>query len=214
MRFHFCITASLLLGCIHTQNAQAASLWEHSGSTVSLVADGKNRQFSYEEPRPGMVEAGAHLGSLLFTGKSVNGHYVGTAYIFNLSCGQIPYQVSGPILDNYERVVLRGNAPRVDSDCNIVGYVADTLEFSFLKSAKTTPNVLKSYAGIIPAPLTKGALLKVVNIRTNDVLHMKEYPTEESRVIHMIPPNGTGIVYMGETQGQWVFVQYERMRVG
>jgi hypothetical protein len=31
-------------------------------------------------------------------------------------------------------------------------------------------------------------------------------------LIDMIPPDGTGIVYMEETQGQWVFVQYERMR--
>src|ERR1700730_13458059 len=123
MHLHFCITASLLLGCIHAQNGQAASLWEHNGSTVSLVADGENRQFSYEEPRPGMVDAGAHLGSVLFTGKSLNGSYVGTAYIFNAHCGQIPYQVSGPILARHERVVLKGQAPRLDSDCNIVGYV-------------------------------------------------------------------------------------------
>jgi hypothetical protein len=140
------ITASLLLGCIHAQNAQAASLWEHNGSTVSLVADGENRQFSYEEPRPGMVEAGAHLGSVLFTGKSLNGSYVGTAYIFNAHCGQTPYQVSGPILDRHERVVLKGQAPRLDSDCNIVGYVSDILEFSLFKSAISWATQIKTVA--------------------------------------------------------------------
>jgi hypothetical protein len=210
MHLHFCITASLLLGCIHAQNGQAASLWEHNGSTVSLVADGENRQFSYEEPRPGMVDAGAHLGSVLFTGKSLNGSYVGTAYIFNAHCGQIPYQVSGPILARHERVVLKGQAPRLDSDCNIVGYVSDILEFSLFKSAKTTPNVLRGYAGITQAPLNKEDNLKVINIRANDVLKMREYPTEDSRVIDIIPPDGTGIVYMGETHGPWVFVRYER----
>ena len=29
-------------------------------------------------------------------------------------------------------------------------------------------------------------------------------------IIDIIPPNATGIVYLGETQGQWIFVQYER----
>jgi hypothetical protein len=172
------------------------------------VADGENRQFSYEEPRPGMVEAGAHLGSVLFTGKSRNGSYVGTAYIFNSHCGQIPYQVRGPILDRHERVVLKGQAPRVDSDCNIVGYVSDILEFSLFKSAKTTPNVLRSY--VTPAPLNKAANLKVVNKGANDILTIREYPTEDSRVIDIIPPDGTGIVYMRETHGPWVFVRYER----
>jgi hypothetical protein len=217
MRFHFCITASLLLGCIHAQNAQAASLWEHNGSTVSLTADGSTREFHYDQPRPGMLQAGARPGSLLFTGKSVNGHYVGTANIFNSHCGQIPYQVSGPILDHHERVVLKGQAPRLDSDCEIVGYFSDTLEFSHLKSAKATRDVLKGHAEITPAPLNKGANLRVVNVGTNDVLHMKEYPTENSHVIQFIPPDGTGIVYQGYTQEQWVgytheqwvFVQYE-----
>jgi hypothetical protein len=210
MRFHFCVTAFLLLGCIHPQNAQAASLWEHNGSTVSLVADGENRQFRYEEPRKGMVEAGAQSGSLLFTGKSLNGRYVGSAYIFDSRCGQIPYRVSGPIHDHHERVVLKGQAPRLDSDCQIVGYFSDTLEFSYLKSATAAPDVLKSYAGINPAPLNKGATLNVKNVKTNDVLKMREFPTDNSPVIDIIPPDATGVVYLGESQGQWVFVRYER----
>jgi hypothetical protein len=79
---------------------------------------------------------------------------------------------------NHERVVLNGQAPRLDSDCQIVGYFSDTLEFSYLKSAKATPNALNSYAGISPAPLNKGATLIVKNVTTNDVLKMREYPTD------------------------------------
>jgi hypothetical protein len=59
-------------------------------------------------------------------------------------------------------------------------------------------------------PLANGANLRVVNKGANDILTMRESPTEESRGIHMIPPDGTGIVYQGSTEGQWVFVQYER----
>jgi hypothetical protein len=116
------------------------SLWEHNGSTVFLTAEGSNREFHYAKPRPGMLRAGAHPGSLLFSGKAVDGKYVGTAYIFNPYCGAIPYEVNGSILDNYRRVVLRGHAPSLDSDCNIVGHVPETLEFSYLKIAKITPN--------------------------------------------------------------------------
>jgi hypothetical protein len=80
------------------------------------------------------------------------------------------------------------------------------------RMAGTTPDVGGTRAALETPPLIKGANLKVVHKGANDILTMKEYPTEESRVVHMIPPDGTGIVYMGETQGQWVFVQYERMR--
>jgi hypothetical protein len=97
-----------------SQNAHSASseptLWDHNGSVVYLVAKGSSREFYYKEPRQGMLEAGAHAGSLLFQGNAENGRYVGTAYIFHRNCEQFPYQVSGPILDNYERVVLMGQS--------------------------------------------------------------------------------------------------------
>jgi hypothetical protein len=126
--------------------ANSASLWEHNGSTLYLIADGATRQFHYNAPRAGMRQAGARPGALLFTGRSINGRYVGTAYIFNRRCGQLPYQVSGPILDNYERVVLTGQAPRVDAYCNILGSYTDILEFSLLQSGRTVPNVSSTYA--------------------------------------------------------------------
>jgi hypothetical protein len=114
------------------------SLWDHNGSIVYLVADGALREFRYQEPRPAIQEAGARPGSLLFKGRSVNGRYIGTAYIFNRRCGQIAYEVGGPILDNFERVVLQGQAPRVGVDCVSRGYVADTLEFKLVKPAEVS----------------------------------------------------------------------------
>ena len=143
----------------------------------------------------------------------VNGHYEGTAYLFSSDCGPIPYQVSGPILDNYRRVVLRGEAPLRDSDCNIIGYRSDRLEFSFLETTtattrRTIPDVHETHASL--PPLTNGANLRVVNIGANDILKMRVDATENSPVVHVIPPNGTGIVYLGHTQKQWVFIQYER----
>jgi hypothetical protein len=83
-----------------------------------------------------MVEAGAQAGSLLFQGQTKNDRYFGTAFIFDRRCGRFPYQVSGPILDNYTRVKLTGQAPRIGGNCRIQGHLTDTLEFTLLKSSE------------------------------------------------------------------------------
>jgi hypothetical protein len=113
-------------------NAPQRTLWNHNGSVMYLVANGASREFYYDQPRPGMVEAGARPGSLLFRGQYIDGQYVGTAYIFNRTCGQFAYEVGGPVLDGYRRVLMRGNAPRVDSNCKVFDHVADALEFSLI----------------------------------------------------------------------------------
>jgi hypothetical protein len=136
------------------------SLWEHNGSTVYLLADGANREFHYDQPRPGMLEAGAQSGSLLFTGRSVGGRYVGT----------------GPdIRDSY------AYAPPPSWN---------------------------------PGQLLSGTELVVVNIGPNDVLHIREYATDNSSIVGFIPPDARGITYLGESQGQWIFVRYEDQAEG
>jgi hypothetical protein len=52
----------------------------------------------------------------------------------------------------------------------------------------------------------------VVNVGANDVLKVREYATDNSRVIDIIPPDADGVIYLGETQGQWIFVQYDRSK--
>jgi hypothetical protein len=56
--------------------------------------------------------------------------------------------------------------------------------------------------------LTKGAELEVVNIEPNDVLNIREYATPKSRIVDIIPPNSRGVIYLGESQGDWIFVRY------
>ena len=81
-----------------------------------------------------MLEAGAHPDSLLFSGQINNGQFAGTAYVFNAQCGQVPFEVKGPILENGGRVALTGQAPRVGRNCQASGYYTSTLEFRLLKS--------------------------------------------------------------------------------
>ena len=80
-----------------------------------------------------MLDEGVRPGALLFRGQSNNNRYLGTAFIFNSRCGPLPYQVSGPILDNSERVLLTGRAPQVGPDCSVSNYVDDVLEFRLIK---------------------------------------------------------------------------------
>jgi hypothetical protein len=112
------------------------TFWDHNGSIVYLVANGSVREIYYQKPRPGMLEAGAHPDSLLFRGQINDGQFSGTAYLFNPHCGQVPFAVKGPILDNGERVVLTGQAPRLGRNCQAYGEYTSTLEFKLLKTTE------------------------------------------------------------------------------
>jgi hypothetical protein len=117
------------------ERSRPPSLWAHNGSTVYLVAQGTSREFHYEQPRAGMTEAGARSGTLLFKGVTREGNYEGIAYIFKHGCNPVPYQVSGPILEDGRRVLMRGQAPKLNVHCQITGYIADNLEFTLLAAA-------------------------------------------------------------------------------
>jgi hypothetical protein len=129
----------------------APSTWDHNGSVMVLLESGASREFHYQTPRPGMMEAGARSGSLLFRGRLDNGQYSGTAYIFNPRCGPIPFQVTGTALDNDERIVLTGQAPLVGRNCRTSGSFTSTLEFKRLNpTAATAPQ--QQLEGAMPAP--------------------------------------------------------------
>jgi hypothetical protein len=145
--------AALAMPSITKAQTSDISSWDHNGSVVYLVANGESRQFFYSQPRAGMLEAGVRPDSLLFTGKSIDGRYVGMAYIFNKRCGRFGYQVSGPILDDYRRVLLRGQAPRIGPNCRIQGYITDTLEFTLSQSHATSGNATNRGVKLPPTML-------------------------------------------------------------
>jgi hypothetical protein len=120
----------------HAQTQTASpepTTWDHNGSVMYLVENGSSREFHYQKPRPGMLEAGVRPGSLLFRGQVDNGQYAGTAYIFNPHCGAISFQVKGQVLDNDERIMLTGQAPQAGRNCRIYGSYTNNLEFRRLK---------------------------------------------------------------------------------
>jgi hypothetical protein len=95
--------------------------WMHNGSVLCLIAGGDLRAFFYHKPRPGMIQAGVKPGDLLFSGRATGMRYIGTAYLFKRRCGKFDYEVQGDILDNYHRVRMYGQAPKVDDNCKIIG---------------------------------------------------------------------------------------------
>ena len=125
--------------CCTSANAQtqttSPAIWDHNGSVMYLAESGSSREFHYQKPRPGMLEAGARPGSLLFRGQVDNGQYSGTAYIFDPRCGAIPFQAKGPVLDNDERIILTGQMPKVGRNCRTYGSYTGNLEFRRLKPA-------------------------------------------------------------------------------
>lgn len=128
------VALQLVIVCRTSTHAQTqtappgSTIWDHNGSVMYLVANGSSREFYYQKPRPGMLDAGARPGSLLFRGEINNGQYLGTAYIFNPHCGPIPFEVKGPVLDD-QRIVLTGQAPRVGQNCQTYGSYTSNLEF-------------------------------------------------------------------------------------
>jgi hypothetical protein len=158
-----------------TATATETTLWDHNGSVMYLIANGLSRQFYYKKPRPGMLEAGAHADSLLFRGQIKDGQFSGTAYIFNLHCGQVPFDVKGPILDNNEMVVLTGQAPRVGRNCQTYGYYTSNLEFKLLK----TTDVAQSAAPAITtqAPTVEESKPKVPSSGAGEPKPSAQQPT-------------------------------------
>jgi hypothetical protein len=143
-RVAFAILSTLFVNtCAYAQVPDASperTMWDHNGSVMYLIANGSSREFFYEKPRPGMLEAGAETGSLLFRGEVSNGQYSGTAYVFNPKCGQVPFNVKGSILDSGERIVLTGPAPRVGRNCQAYASYSSTLEFRLLKPVADSPS--------------------------------------------------------------------------
>jgi len=160
-RFCGAVVVAVLLATMTMAQAQSpSSLWGHNGSIVRLIANGGSREFVFEQPRPGMIDEGATEGSLLFRGQAVKDRYEGTAFVFKAGCGPVPYRVSGGFEEDYTRLLLRGQVPRIKANCQVQEYVADTLVFSLVAGAAPRPASNKPLselqARLIAATILKG----------------------------------------------------------
>ena len=90
------------------------------------------------------------LGRFYSAAMSNGGEYSGTAYFFNPHCGPIPFEVKGPSLEDEERIVLTGQAPRVGGNCRTYGSYTSNLEFRRSKSDEANQTQAKT-ATVAPA---------------------------------------------------------------
>ena len=180
----FAVAAIVLSATVAVALPEPA-IWDHNGSVMYLVANGSSREVYYQKPRPGMLDAGARPGSLLFRGEVNNGQYSGTTYIFNLHCGPIPFEVKGPILDDDKRIVLTGEAPRVDRNCRTYGSYTSNLEFRRLKPNEAAQSQEPLAAAKQPAT---GVLKPEVPSRNGD-----ELPTVKSETLVAAKDSAAGV---------------------
>ena len=131
-------TATSFLAVLHSSSglSQPSSIWTHNGSLMSLDLAGGQLQFVYVQPRPGMIDAGARSGSLLFDGRLQGAHISGVARIFSWQCGQFPYQVEGEVSNDGTHITLKGSKPRVErTTCSQKGSTPDVLNFDLQSGA-------------------------------------------------------------------------------
>lgn len=114
------------------ESVGSASLWDHNGSTMVLISDGKRRKFYYDAPREGLVAQGVHNGTLLFEGTRQGNKYIGTAYRFSSGCAPIGFSVDGDVVNEHE-VIVRGRAPN-RRNCRTTGYSDSTLRFTYTRT--------------------------------------------------------------------------------
>ena len=109
--------------------ASTGAVWLHNGSTMRLEANGAERRFVYDTPRPGMIAAGVKRGDVLFEGRRDGNVYAGSAAIFSRRCGRLTFPVRGSVASDQRSVTLEGQAPQVADDCSVRGHRADSLTF-------------------------------------------------------------------------------------
>ena len=112
----------------------ADSCWNHNGSVMRLQAQGNQRWFSYEEPRPVLRNAGVRRGTLLFNGRKSGNWYSGTARRFSKYCPGDPvkYFVEGPVRSDQLKVTLNGRR-EISRQCVPTGQWAnDTLVCTYM----------------------------------------------------------------------------------
>lgn len=134
------VAATLLFSSQAHASACSLDRYMHNGSVMDVqVCDGGQLTISYAQPRPGMAQAGARAGSLLFDGtEAANGFISGQSRLFSARCGVVTYPVSGSRQGN--AIVLNGTAPIRGQGCQIVRHRQDNLVFSLLGGGAPGPN--------------------------------------------------------------------------
>jgi Flp pilus assembly protein TadD len=121
-------------GAAAAPSAVAPTIWDFKGSRVALKAEGIDRRFYYDTPRPELWISGIAAGTLLFEGREDGKQYTGKMFAFSHKCGTRSYDVNGPVADSplEAKITLSGQRPQLDANCRPTGnFQSDVLVFSY-----------------------------------------------------------------------------------
>jgi hypothetical protein len=137
MKIRRLATLALLLACrMSAAHSQQLSNWTHNGSIMALTFQGDEIRITYIQPRTGMSQAGARVGSLLLNARLTGTEVYGTARIFAWQCGTFAYPVHGELSREGARITLRGMAPVIDrGTCTQRSEILDILHFDLIAGA-------------------------------------------------------------------------------
>lgn len=120
-------TAALLATAMLVTSGAAAETvrypFDHNGSLMSLVEDGANMLFVYDNPRPAIAHQGVRPGEVLLVAtRHSNGTIDGVASVFRLGCLPIYYDVR-VVSETPEGFLFEGPAPVLShTGCLVVGW--------------------------------------------------------------------------------------------
>jgi hypothetical protein len=193
-----------------------AGRWMHNGSIMELVADGAVRKFLYTEPREGMRRQGVTPGTLLFEGRKDGDRYSGTAFIFSKRCGRFFYEVSGEVTEGQRRVIVRGQAPRLNAKCNVTSHRDDELVFDYIGAAPAQALAgAKFEAAPVSGHRAEPRSYRIKPDVSSGYLNMRSGPGQNHQVVAAIPAGSDGVMLDScrppeddKSRGEWCRVTW------
>ncbi len=168
----------------------AVVLRAHDGSGLAWESGpGERRVAWYWAPREGLSKRGAQQGALLFEGDVVDGRLRGTARLFTGDCGVFAYAVEGVVVGAVLRIVFRGEAPRVSSNCQVTGVFDDELVLEFLADA---PPPADELADLLD-PTGGAAFGRGLRVAGKGVAEVRQAPGPRFAVIGELPADARDV---------------------
>ena len=143
--FSICVCAALTGAPPVAAQNQPSSLWDLNNSILGLYADGAERIFRYEEPRPALQQEDVEPGTVLFKGTRTGNTYSGTAFVFHRRCEPYAFEVEGTVADDERRITFSGEQPTAfDAKCQPVDFEDVEFDITFLRATAPPPLVYGS----------------------------------------------------------------------
>ena len=190
----FAFLLTVLLALPATAQAQTWR-YDHNGSDMQVVQQGRRVTITYLAPRAGLQAQGVTPGTLLFDGQmDANGYLDGLSRIFRRGCGDLEYFVYGDFRGGQD-FRLTGAAPILaPTGCRVIDNSHDV----------ANANLLFTPLGQRPAqPIRAGGSFCVGNLGLSGALNLRTGPGTGYAVLGQIPAGVCQVQAAAPAQGGW-----------